>query len=167
MLNRRETLVLGAAAAILPALPAFAIEPANIAERFCRHLAKLSVTPVFNEEDAEFGKAGVKLTTELKSGTMLIQRHIDWVDPIVDGVPHQSPVSDAGLAALAANIAESIHPVTELKTYSLWVPNGIYEGGLVSHGHMRLRTLRSYMILPDEEEVILNRIDILFPMTGV
>jgi hypothetical protein len=175
-INRREVMVLGVAAAIIPAIPAFAMEPPNIAERFCQHLAKLGVTPVFNEEDAEFGKVGAKITSLTPSGALLIQRHVDWADPIVDGVPQKTDDRhiESCLAALAANIATSIYPTTEIKTYSLWVPpRDKYDGDLVSHGHMRLRFLRSYMLLTDQdgffngEEVMLNRIDILFPATGV
>jgi hypothetical protein len=178
MINRREIMVLGAAAAIVPAIPVFALEPANIAEIFCRHLVSLGVMPVFNEEDAKFTGVGAKITDKMASGSLLIQRHLDWSDPIIDGVQQKTEASEGGLYALASNVAKSIYPARELKTFSLFMPSDPYEGGLVSFGHLKLRTLRLYqpywMVSDEGEEFMdesgehmLNRIDILFPSTGV
>jgi hypothetical protein len=177
-MNRREVMVWGSVAAVVSALPAFAMEPSNIAERFCQHLAKLGVTPVFNEENAEFGKVGAKITSLTPSGALLIQRHVDWSDMIINGVPQKRGDCDveAALGALSRSVARSIRPDYELKTFSLFVPNDIHEGGLVSHKHMVLRTLRLYQPYRqifdengeefDAGEHILNRIDILYPATG-
>jgi hypothetical protein len=175
-MNRREIMILGGAAAIAavnPIFPVFSAKEPSIAERFCRCLVSLGVLPVFNEEDAEFAKSGAKITTATRLG-LLSQRHVDWFDPFIEGVPQKSPISDRGLFALANNVARSIYPAKQLKTFSLFVPSDRYEGGLVSYGPLKLRILRTYQPyqatsdeMDEAGECMLNRIDILFPETGV
>lgn len=171
LLNRREALVLGSAAATYGLVPvagakAFAIDEANDwAKIAAQQFMKMGVHLVKNERDVGEG---------LRLSEGLIQRHVDWLDEMRDGKPTKTDIRHitAALGLLTVNVARSIGPARQLKTYSLMLPkSGIYNGVRLAYGHVRLRFLQSYFVgNPDglgRPEGVLNRIDVLFPWHGV
>lgn len=168
LLNRREALVLGSAAAAYGLIPvagakALAVEETNEwAKIAAQQFMKLGVELLKNERDVGEGH-------RLNEG--LIQRHVDWLDEIRDGKPVKTDIRHitAALGGLTGNVARSIGPAKKLKMFSLLLPkSGIYNGARLAYGHVRLRFLQSYFIGDeDRDEGILNRIDILFPWQGV
>ena len=174
-LNRREALILGSAAAAYGLSPNIAKaveidggdEWAKIA---ARQFMKLGVRLVKNEDDRS---SGFRLGDKIHNRFLLIQRHVDWSDEIRDGKPVKTDIRHitAALGLLVDNVARSIGPSMQLKTFSLMLPTSdIYSGMHLSYGHLRLRFLQSYY--PGDadgwrEEGVINRIDILCPSQGV
>jgi hypothetical protein len=177
-LNRREALILGSAAAaygLARATPADAVaveagdEWAKIA---AQQFMQLGVDLVKNEDD---NPHGFRLGDKIDNRFMLMQRHVDWSDPVRYGEEPIKPddrIISGALWALTRNVARSIGLTRKLKTFSLIMPKGgFYNGARLAYGHLRLRFLQSYEVRFDDEgvakEAILNRIDILFPYQGV
>jgi hypothetical protein len=171
--NRRQAILLGSAAV------AYGLAPSNVARAIeidsghewakiaARQFMQLGVTLARNDDD---NPAGVRVGDKLDNKHMLIQRHVDWVDSIVDGAPRMTDIRiiEPALGALTGSVARSIGPSKQLKTYSLFVPKGaIYNCAHLRYGHLRLRFLQSYY--PGDQggdEGIISRIDILFPHRG-
>lgn len=166
-ISRRKTLVLGSALA-LAASPfslvpnVFELKVSDWAEIAARHLMSMGVMPVANSDDNGNG-------TALAKG--LSQRRVDWFDPLRNGVTEKIDRRsiDVRLYALMDNVVRSIYPSTELKTFSLKIPQkDQFSAESLSFGHLRLRFLQSYQPFYDEggmllDEGILSRVDILFP----
>lgn len=175
-LNRRQAILLGSAAAAYGLVPSGAAKAVEVdscrewAKIAARQFMQLGVTLVRNDDD---NPAGVRLNDKINNRVLFAQRHVDWLDSIVDGTPAKTDIRviEAALAALTSNVARSTGPAKQLKTYSLWMPNGdIYNGAQLNYGHLRLRFLQSYYPGDGDgwrEEGIINRIDILFPSQGV
>src|ERR1700733_14189671 len=114
LLNRREALVLGSAAAAYGLVPvaaarAFAVEETNDwAKIAAQQFMGLGIQLVKNERDVGAGH-------RLNEG--LFQRHVDWLDEIRDGKPIKTDIRHitAALGLLTQNVARSIGPSKRLK----------------------------------------------------
>jgi hypothetical protein len=173
LLNRREALILGSAAAAYGLAPRVikaktAIADVNEwAKIAAQQFMNLGVELVKNENNKDAPHPGSVLNVGL------IQRHVDWMDIIHGNKPIKPDfqVVSRALAALTENVAISIRPSNRLKTFSLFVPEShVANAKGLTYGHLRLRFLQQYYPGADDgfrEEGILNRIDILFPSQGV
>lgn len=143
--------ITGAAALVAPTV---AIASENWAEIAAKRFAWHGVYPVANPDDFSEGS---KLT---RPGFMLLQRHVDWYEPIPD--------AERGIHALVDNIVATLNG-GKLKSFTLRLPpvNGdTLEATALSYGHLKMRALRFMNVIYDDlgmpMAVESARIDILF-----
>ena len=162
-INRREAIIVGAAASFLPVLgsPSFADGVHDWAKIAARQFAQYGVLPVLNEHD-DLTKPGAKLTRPEIHGHKLFQRHVDWWEP-KDGSHRLDPTAPIG--ALVTSVFHEIYPSNELKTFTLFTPSH-GDVAKLSYGHLKLRVLREemamYTDLGEEIPGYATRVDFLF-----